>query len=100
MAINLFNLCITFIEISLQLQNITSVKYSNFRHSVLGSSGESGNVALWDCNSNKLMQNFTEHNAPSTGLAFSPVNDVSQDFTKLLYLKGFMLNVLCLRFNP
>ena len=34
-------------------------------------------VALWDCNANKQTHIFSEHNAPATAVAFSPVNEVS-----------------------
>ena len=43
---------------------------------MVGASTDKGSLAFWDVNANKEIHNFNEHKAPSTGLAFSPVNEV------------------------
>ena len=56
--------------------NVTSVKFNHLKQSLLGSSSDQGNVTFWDINLAKVVSDFHEHKAPSTGLAFSPVNEV------------------------
>lgn len=56
-------------------QKITGLRYSITRPSFLGTSCESGTVSFWDCNANKNLFNLSEHCAPCTGIAFSPVNE-------------------------
>jgi len=59
---------------STKLQYVVSVKYNPFTPSTLAGCTESGMVAIWDCNANKILHEFSEHRAPATGLVFSPVN--------------------------
>ena len=55
---------------------ITSCKFNNVKHYMIGASADNGCMSLWDLNSAKELQKYHEHNAPATGMAFSPVNDV------------------------
>ncbi|KAG1651879.1 Protein NEDD1 [Nymphon striatum] len=57
-------------------QAIRSICFNTVKRSMLGSSCDSGTVALWDSNTKQLVHQFSSHFAPSTGLAFSPVNDL------------------------
>lgn len=43
---------------------------------MVGASTDKGSLAFWDVITAKEIQKFSEHKAPSTGLAFSPVNEV------------------------
>ena len=43
---------------------------------MVGASTDKGTLAIWDVIAAKEVQKFNEHKAPSTGLAFSPVNEV------------------------
>ena len=52
---------------------------------MVGASTDKGSLAFWDVVAAKEIQKFSEHKAPSTGLAFSPVNEVLGGF-QLLYL--------------
>jgi len=62
------------ISTSSKLQYVVGVKYNPFTPSTLAGCTESGRVAVWDANANKLVHEFAEHRAPATGLVFSPVN--------------------------
>ncbi|NXT47676.1 NEDD1 protein, partial [Pluvianellus socialis] len=56
-------------------QPIRHLKYSSFKKSLLGSVSDSGNVTLWDVNSQKPYHNFENtHKAPASEICFSPVN--------------------------
>ena len=59
-----------------KVQDITELCFSRFKHSLLAGSTESGIVALWDANAVKRTSTFSEHRAPATGLAFSPMNEM------------------------
>ncbi|KAF1424809.1 Protein NEDD1, partial [Spheniscus humboldti] len=57
------------------LQPIRHLKYSSFKKSLLGSVSDSGNVTLWDVNSQNPYHNFENtHKAPASEICFSPVN--------------------------
>lgn len=57
------------------LQPIRHLKYSTFKKSLLGSVSDSGNVTLWDVNSQNPYHNFENtHKAPASEICFSPVN--------------------------
>ncbi|NXW18489.1 NEDD1 protein, partial [Circaetus pectoralis] len=56
-------------------QPIRHLKYSTFKKSLLGSVSDSGNVTLWDVNSQNPYHNFENtHKAPASEICFSPVN--------------------------
>ncbi|NXG65229.1 NEDD1 protein, partial [Hemiprocne comata] len=56
-------------------QPIRHLKYSSFKKSLLGSVSDSGNVTLWDVNSQIPYHNFENtHKAPASEICFSPVN--------------------------
>ncbi|XP_056196694.1 protein NEDD1 isoform X2 [Falco biarmicus] len=56
-------------------QPIRHLKYSAFKKSLLGSVSDSGNVTLWDVNSQNPYHNFENpHKAPASEICFSPVN--------------------------
>ena len=50
---------------------------------MVGASTDKGSLAFWDVVAAKEIQKFSEHKAPSTGLAFSPVNEVLGGFQLL-----------------
>jgi len=56
--------------------SLTSTRFSNIKLSMVGASTDKGTLAFWDVIAAKEIQKFNEHKAPSTGLAFSPVNEV------------------------
>lgn len=64
------------LEVSNQDVSLTAVKFNNVRHSMIGASTDAGSVAFWDVNAARELHVFNEHKAPTTGLAFSPVNEV------------------------
>ena len=55
---------------------VSSLRYSTVaaRVSLLAASSLSGAVTFFDCNTDSVVKNFTEHSAPCTGVAFSPIN--------------------------
>ncbi|XP_053912259.1 protein NEDD1 [Cuculus canorus] len=56
-------------------QPIRHLQYSSFKKSLLGSVSDSGNVTLWDVNSQNPYHNFENaHKAPASEICFSPVN--------------------------
>ncbi|XP_035193435.1 protein NEDD1 [Oxyura jamaicensis] len=58
-------------------QPIRHLKYSSFKKSLLGSVSDSGNVTLWDVNSQNPYHNFENtHKAPASEICFSPVNEL------------------------
>ncbi|XP_064558176.1 protein NEDD1 [Zonotrichia leucophrys gambelii] len=58
-------------------QPIRHLKYSSFKKSLLGSVSDSGNVTLWDVNSQTPYHNFENtHKAPASEICFSPVNEL------------------------
>lgn len=57
-------------------QAIRSLGYSYFSRSLLASVSDSGTVCLWDTKERKMLKKFQDHKAPSTCLAFSPLNDM------------------------
>ncbi|XP_030324866.1 protein NEDD1 [Calypte anna] len=58
-------------------QPIRYLKYSSFKKSLLGSVSDSGNVTLWDVNSQIPYHNFENaHKAPASEICFSPVNNL------------------------
>lgn len=58
-------------------QAIRQLKYSKFKHSLLGSVSDDGCVNMWDTNKRCLLHSFSDHHkAPATGLAFSPINEM------------------------
>ncbi|XP_069085627.1 protein NEDD1-like isoform X2 [Pleurodeles waltl] len=58
-------------------QPIRHLKYSVIKKSLLGSVSDSGNVTLWDVNSQNSCHIFdSAHKAPATEICFSPVNDL------------------------
>ena len=57
------------------VQAITSLEYSPFRKSLLGTASEDGAVVLWDTNARAVSHKFAaQHRAPIGGLSFSPIN--------------------------
>lgn len=59
------------------LQPIRHLKYSSFKKSLLGSVSDSGNVTLWDVNTQNPYRNFENtHKAPASEICFSPVNEL------------------------
>ncbi|NXJ06582.1 NEDD1 protein, partial [Odontophorus gujanensis] len=58
-------------------QPIRHLKYSSFKKSLLGSVSDSGNVTLWDVNTQNPYRNFENtHKAPASEICFSPVNEL------------------------
>ena len=58
--------------------SLTCVKFNTqLPWNNLGTSDESGTVTFWDVNRLKVLKKFSEHNAPATGIAYSPINDLS-----------------------
>ncbi|XP_040412535.1 protein NEDD1 isoform X1 [Cygnus olor] len=58
-------------------QPVRHLKYSSFKKSLLGSVSDSGNVTLWDVNSQNPYHNFENtHKAPASEICFSPVNEL------------------------
>ncbi|XP_057878406.1 protein NEDD1 isoform X2 [Melospiza georgiana] len=58
-------------------QPIRHLKYSSFKKSLLGTVSDSGNVTLWDVNSQIPYHNFENpHKAPASEICFSPVNEL------------------------
>ncbi|XP_054129824.1 protein NEDD1 isoform X1 [Melozone crissalis] len=58
-------------------QPIRHLKYSSFKKSLLGTVSDSGNVTLWDVNSQNPYHNFENpHKAPASEICFSPVNEL------------------------
>ncbi|NXO79599.1 NEDD1 protein, partial [Sitta europaea] len=56
-------------------QPIRHLKYSSFKKSLLGTVSDSGNVTLWDVNSQTQYHNFENtHKAPASEICFSPVS--------------------------
>lgn len=55
---------------------LSAINFNNVKHSILGGCTDAGSVVFWDVNTCKKMSTFCQHRAPSTGLAFSPVNEV------------------------
>ena len=55
---------------------LTSTRFNNIKHSMVGACTDKGTLAFWDVIAAKEIQTFSEHKAPATGLAFSPVNEV------------------------
>ncbi|NWZ77188.1 NEDD1 protein, partial [Poecile atricapillus] len=56
-------------------QPVRHLKYSSFKKSLLGTVSDSGNVTLWDVNSQNPYHNFENtHKAPASEICFSPVN--------------------------
>ncbi|NXA21172.1 NEDD1 protein, partial [Ibidorhyncha struthersii] len=56
-------------------QPVRHLKYSSFKKFLLGSVSDSGNVTLWDVNSQNPYHNFENtHKAPASEICFSPVN--------------------------
>ncbi|NXO61347.1 NEDD1 protein, partial [Phainopepla nitens] len=56
-------------------QPIRHLKYSSFKKALLGTVSDSGNVTLWDVNSQNPYHNFENtHKAPASEICFSPVN--------------------------
>ena len=54
---------------------LTSTKFNNVKQSMVGACADNGLLAFWDINTAKELQKFSEHKAPATGMAFSPVNE-------------------------
>ena len=50
-------------------------RYNVLKNSILAGCSESGMVSLWDCNTNKTVNEMKHHKAPCTGIAFSPINN-------------------------
>ena len=59
-----------------KLQDVTNLSFSRFKQSLLAGSTNSGTVALWDANAVKRTSSFSEHRAPASDLAFSPMNEM------------------------
>ncbi|XP_007522102.1 protein NEDD1 [Erinaceus europaeus] len=58
-------------------QSVRQLRYSSFKKSLLGSVSDNGVVTLWDVNSQSPYHNFgSKHNAPASGICFSPVNEL------------------------
>ncbi|OCT87582.1 protein NEDD1 [Xenopus laevis] len=58
-------------------QPIQHLKYSYVKKSLLGTVSDSGSVTLWDANSHIPYHVFeSAHKAPTSGICFSPVNDL------------------------
>ncbi|NWR73289.1 NEDD1 protein, partial [Centropus unirufus] len=56
-------------------QPVRHLQYSSFKKSMLGSVSDSGNVTLWDVNTQNPYHNFENaHKAPASEICFSPVN--------------------------
>lgn len=58
------------------VQAIKQVQFSHHKKSLFGSVSDDGAVNLWDANKRQLVHSFTCHRAPTTGLSFSPINDI------------------------
>ncbi len=58
--------------------SVSGLRFAYRRRSLLAVASESSSVVIWDCNRVDAGASacFSEHRAPSSGLAFSPVNDV------------------------
>ena len=85
----------SFIQIWLLLvQTIRDVGYSFFKKSLLAAASDDGSLTLWDTNTNKLVTSFGDaHNAPTTALSFSPLNNL------LLASSGLDKRVVCYDVN-
>ncbi|KAG8439496.1 hypothetical protein GDO86_005632 [Hymenochirus boettgeri] len=71
-------------------QPIRHLKYSFVKKSLLGTVSDSGSVTLWDANSQNPYHVFeSAHKAPSSGICFSPVNDL------LLVTIGLDKRIIC-----
>ena len=57
-------------------ESLTAVKFNHIKQYMVGVAADNGHVAFWDVNVAKELHKFSEHKAPATGLAFSPVNEV------------------------
>ncbi len=55
--------------------DVTCVRFSSNRRHLFCSADDGGRMAIWDGNTNAVVKAFSEHAAPCTGAAFSPVND-------------------------
>ncbi|XP_045164628.2 protein NEDD1-like [Mercenaria mercenaria] len=58
------------------VQAIKQIQFSRYKKSLFGSVSDDGCVNLWDANTRQLIHSFTCHRAPTTGLSFSPINDI------------------------
>lgn len=58
------------------IQAIKQVQFSRHKKSLLGSVCDDGSVNLWDTNRRQMVHSFACHRAPTTGLSFSPINDI------------------------
>ncbi|XP_008109042.1 protein NEDD1 [Anolis carolinensis] len=58
-------------------QPVRHLKYSPFKKALLGSVSDSGNVTLWDVNSQTPYHNFENtHKAPAQEICFSPISEL------------------------
>ncbi|XP_054750791.2 protein NEDD1-like isoform X1 [Lytechinus pictus] len=75
-------------------QTIRDVGYSYFKKSLLAAASDDGSLTLWDTNTSKLVTSFSDaHNAPTTALSFSPLNNL------LLASSGLDKRVVCYDVN-
>lgn len=75
-------------------QTIRDVGYSFFKKSLLAAASDDGSLTLWDTNTSKLVTSFSDaHNAPTTALSFSPLNNL------LLASSGLDKRVVCYDVN-
>ena len=71
-------------------QAIRELQYSHFKKSLLASVSDDGAVNLWDTNTRRHLHSFgTMHQAPATGVAFSPLNEM------LLMTVGLDKKIIC-----
>ncbi|XP_060633259.2 protein NEDD1 isoform X2 [Anolis sagrei] len=58
-------------------QPVRHLKYSPFKKALLGSASDSGNITLWDVNSQTPYHNFENtHKAPAQEICFSPISEL------------------------
>lgn len=56
---------------------VQQLQYSYTKKSLLAAVLDNGQVNLWDTNTRRLIQSFTDtHKAPVMGVAFSPINEM------------------------
>ncbi|XP_064275859.1 protein NEDD1 isoform X1 [Passer domesticus] len=76
-CLTLESVCLTKLADIQVPQPIRHLKYSSLKKSLLGTVSDSGNVTLWDVNSQNPYHNFENtHKAPASEICFSPVNEL------------------------
>ncbi len=54
---------------------VNCVEFSFTKRHLMCSAHDGGGAVVWDCNTNTSLKRFSEHAAPCTGVAFTPVNN-------------------------